>query len=337
MSQEDPLIQKIREIWDHYLLPPDPMETFSRLDGLIDELDIKYQALGQTFRHNLSSLLSSVGVPFSLAADAGPVSFDARDIAKWTRARTIELDAVQPGEWLETFLIREALRKAGVGTEDLTNSERLRDVEFKVVQEVNSMSLAIEDIWSILARSYTSEKWKLAARELIQQGIILTWSAFEVLCRDAFELELNLYPSKAALLAQNLTTRKRFEFEKVSLDILIKHEFDLSAKMGTYLVSRRDFSDLPTIKSVYLVLFASSDELASHLNHPELWLLYQRRHLFVHRRGIVDQNYLDNTSDATPLGSTLEVSPKDFEEQFQRVLETGETLLRCLQEQGTPS
>ena len=111
---------------------------------------------------------------------------------------------------------------------------------------------------------------------------------------------------------------------------MAKHGFDLSDKVGTLLVSNQGFNDLPTIKSVYSVLFPSSGELTSCLNHPDLWLLYQRRHLFVHRRGVVDQAYIDNTSDTAPLGSTLEITPKKFEEHFKGVVETGEALLHCL-------
>ena len=189
----------------------------------------------------------------------------------------------------------------------------------------------ILDTCRFLITSLEAGGLKLAARELVQQGTILIWSAFEILFRDTFELELNLNPSKAALLAQNVSTRKRFEVERFSLDSLIKYEFDLSNKVGTLLVGQQNFSDLPTIKSVFSVLFPSSPELTNCLNHPDLWLLYQRRHLFVHRRGIVDRTYLDNTSESISLGSTLKVAPKDFEEHYEGVLETGEALLCCLQ------
>jgi hypothetical protein len=114
------------------------------------------------------------------------------------------------------------------------------------------------------------------------------------------------------LLAQNISTRKRFEVERFSLETLIEHELDLSDEVDTLLVDRQDFRNLPTIKSVYSVLFTTSADLSSCLNHPDLWLLCQRRHLFVHRRGMVDQNYLGNTSDTAPLGSTFENTPKKF-------------------------
>ncbi len=39
--------------------------------------------------------------------------------------------------------------------------------------------------------------------------------------------------------------------------------------------------------------------------------------------------------DTAPLGSTLEVNPNDIENYFNRVLETGEALLQCLQKEAT--
>ena len=96
---------------DHFLVPPAPHEAFSRLDELIDELDTKYQALGQSFRHNLTSLLSSVAMPFALAsASVRESHFQRIHIAERIRARSIEIDAIQPGERLEEVREREAYR-----------------------------------------------------------------------------------------------------------------------------------------------------------------------------------------------------------------------------------
>ena len=129
----------------------------------------------------------------------------------------------------------------------------------------------------------------------------------------------------------NIHLRGTWTAKPISLDTLIEYDFDLSKKLGTILVVRQDFSDLPAIKTISSILFSSCSNLANLLNSSDLWLLYQRRHLFVHRRGIVDKIYLNNTSEAAPLGTALEVPPKDFEKHFSAVLKTGEALLRCFQ------
>lgn len=318
MSGDDALDRSIREMRTHFLVPPGPEDTFSRLDALVDSLLPEYRSLAEAFKHSLSSTLSTVAMPFSLAtASVHQSHFQRLHIAERIRARSIELDSIKPGEDLEEVRQREAYRVA---------SERMR--EFAESEE--GKNAIIWDVCGFLLAGLRDGELESATKELIQQGTILVWSAFEVLFRDVFELHLNLNPSKAKVLAQDTSTRKRFEAERFSLDTLVKHGFDLSNRVGTVLVSQQDFGDLPTIKTVYPVLFPGSGELLERLNDPDLWLLYQRRHLLVHRRGIVDQTYLDNTSDTAPINAPLPLKPKDFEAHFKVVLLAGEALLSCL-------
>ena len=80
----------------------------------------------------------------------------------------------------------------------------------------------------------------------------------------------------------------RSESESISANVLSK-------KIGTVLISQLNFGDLTNIKRVFAVLFPNALELVTCLNDPNLWLLYQRRHLIVHRRGIVDETYLERS------------------------------------------
>ncbi len=322
MSKGDALGQKIRKMQDHFFVPLDQSEVFTRLDKLIDELEARYRPLGQTFRYNLATMLSAVAMPFALASSSVHEShFQRFFMAERIRARAIE-DASQSDEQIEEAREREAYKKARPRMDEFATSGEGKDT-------------IVRGICSFLLASLETEELKLAARELVQQGVILMWSAFEILFRDTFELHLNLNPRKAALLAENVYTRKRFQVEKISLDTLVEHEFDFSERMGTVVFGQQDFSDLPTIKSACFVLFGSSAELVKCLNDPGLWLVYQRRHLLVHRRGIADKNYIDNTRDDIPLGSRLEVSPKDLEEHLKSVLNAGEALLHCLRKEAT--
>ena len=317
MSEEDTLNQTVKKMRDHFFVPPSPDEAFLGLDELIEKLNPEFQALGQTFRHNLASMLSAVSIPFTLASTSVYQShFQRMHTAE--KIRALKINIIQPDEQIEQVRKREAYRIAESRMKEFEDSE-------------HGKSRMILDTCDFLIASLEESDFKFAARELIQQGMVLSWSAFEILFRDAFELKLNLDPSTVVLLAQNISTRKRFEVDKFSLDTLIEYDFDLSKKLGTILVVRQDFSDLPAIKTISSILFSSCSNLANLLNSSDLWLLYQRRHLFVHRRGIVDKIYLNNTSEAAPLGTALEVPPKDFEKHFSAVLKTGEALLRCFQ------
>ena len=323
MSNEDDLDISIREMRRRFLVPPDAEAYFLHLEKLIEELDGARRAIAKTFKHNLASALSAVAIPFALAsASVHQTHFQRIHIGERIRARSIEPDSIKPGEQLEEVRQRVALRQAMSRMKEFSESE-------------DGKNIIIRDVCNFLHSSLSAGELEVSARELINQGVILIWSAFEVLFRDIFEFELNLNPSKAVMLAQQTSTRKRFAIEKLSLDILSKYDFNLSNKIGTVLVSQQDFSDLPTIKSVSSVVWPSCARLTGCLDHADLWLLYQRRHLFVHRRGMIDQAYLDNTGEALTLGMILEVLPNDFEKYLSCVLEAGEALLAYVQRPPT--
>ncbi len=97
--------------------------------------------------------------------------------------------------------------------------------------------------------------------------------------------------------------------------------------MGNVLIELHDLSDLPTIKDVFGTLFPHTAPLRKALDEGDLWILNQRRHLLVHRRGIVDDEYLDNTKESVAIGSLLSVSPKEIENYFHVVRDAGEEIV----------
>jgi len=167
-------------------------------------------------------------------------------------------------------------------------------------------------------------------QELLYQGLVLLWSAFEVLYRDVFETLLNQCPGKVCDLNNHPDTRKRFEVERFPLDTLVQHRFDLSASLGTVLVRRQDFSDLRTIKAVYAVLYPTSTALLSALAEQRLWVLYQQRHLIVHKRGVIDRAYTVATGEACVVGERLAVTPQSVKDSLKVVVSCGTALACCL-------
>lgn len=307
----------IREMRAHFLVPPASEELFAGLDTLVPALPGEYRWLAEAFRNNLAAVLSTATIPFALASAGVHQSHLQRiHIAECIRALPEEDDPEGSGTDLDEIRSRDAHRIA---------HERMREfVESKEGQQV-----IIRDICNFLLGSLR-HGLQAAAHELLQQGLVLLWSAFEVLFRDTFEFHLNRNPGSTRALVAHPTTRKRFEAEKLSLETLVEHGFDLSERIGTVLVAKQDFSDLPTLKSVYGVLFPRSTELHQGLADRNLWLLSQRRHLIVHRRGVVDQSYLDSTGEALPLGSRLSIAPDRFERDMKLVVEGGGVLLECL-------
>src|SRR5262249_7052073 len=205
-------------------------------------LSAEYGAVTKAFRHNVDSALSTIAMPFSLAHSSVTHSQLQRfHIAERIRSQSIDEKSLGPGENLEVIRDRHARAKA---------DNRMREfVEFKDGQKA-----IIGQLCDFLLSSLENGL-EPAAADLLRQGLVLLWSGFEVLFRDTFESLLNRQPERVAMLIKHPTTRKRFDAERLPLDTLVEHGFDLSRKLGTVLVGQQDLGDLPTIKSVYGVLF----------------------------------------------------------------------------------
>ena len=317
MDLENELDIQIRDMRARFLVPPSTEEIFAEFDAAIALIHTEYQTIANAFRHNVSAALSTVTVPFALASTSVEQShFQRIHIAERIRARSIEEGMLKPGESMESVREQEAYTKA-----------HLRMHEF--IQSDDGRNVLIQDICTFLLTSLVNGL-ESAAQELLHQGVVLLWSAFEVLCRDTFESLLNEDPAKVQALVSHPITKKRFEAEKVSLDTLAQYGFDISTQLGTILVRQHDFSDLPTIKAVYSVLFPNNADLNEALTHHHLWMLYQRRHLVVHRRGVIDQNYIKATGESLAAGTRLNVSPQFCEDALKVVVSACIALVRSL-------
>lgn len=237
-----------RDLRTHFLVPPSAEETFAEFDAAAALLRPEYQPIAKAFHHSVASTLSTVAMPFALASASVEQSH-------FQRFHTAERIRALPlvGEGLDEVREREASAKAHSHMHDF-------------VQSKDGQNALIRDTCGFLLASL-KHGLELAAQELLQQGLVLLWSAFEVLCRDTFETLLNQDPAKARALIGDPTTRKRFEAERLPLDTLAQYGFGLSTKLGTVLVGQQDFSDLRTAKAVYSVLYPGCSDLNQALSH----------------------------------------------------------------------
>lgn len=319
MGDSDQLRADARE---RFWIPPDQSQLFSTLDIAIASLLTEYRSPLDAFRHNLNATISTISIPFALASGSAHQShFQRFHMAERIRAGGIEPDAVPHGETLERFRNRKALEIASRKMSEFAESKE-------------GIDAIADDICAFLLDSLKGGSLEGAAQELLRQGELLLWSAFEVLFRDIFETLLNSEPERAQDLVAHPTTRKRFDAEKLPLELLLQHGLNLSQTLGSVLVTRQDLSDLPTVKAIYSVLFPSSPELASALADVRLWSLFQRRHLIVHRRGVVDRSYIDSTGDSCAIGTVLRVLPVQLERDLEAVAAAGTSLCKCLPNVG---
>jgi hypothetical protein len=146
------------------------------------------------------------------------------------------------------------------------------------------------------------------ACELLNQGILLTWSAFEVFCRDYIEKRLNENPKQCIPILENDKLRRRLDLKKMPIEYLLENDFDLSEKIGTIIVENYDCSDLLIIKELLLCINNNHD-LKDFLNNNDLWILFQIRHLLMHRRGIIDKYFMEKTHIEQKIGERIIISP----------------------------
>jgi hypothetical protein len=153
-----------------------------------------------------------------------------------------------------------------------------------------------------------------AVHELLRQVLVMVWGAFEVLVGDVVRAEVNRGPLLAETLLSADKTKRYFSNRTVTVQALAKHQFNVARTMGDVILADIHFDGLPMIRDVLGVLFEESKDLHRQLADNTLWLLWQRRHLIVHKRGVIDDAYLAHTSDNPPIGSKLIVDSNCIEE-----------------------
>ncbi|MBI4220094.1 MAG: hypothetical protein HY682_08140 [Chloroflexi bacterium] len=196
----------------------------------------------------------------------------------------------------------------------------------------DAISHIADQACSFLLSQHAQQHVADAAAELLLQGVVLVWSAFEVLVRDVFEAVVNARPEFGRALLESADGRRLLEVKAIDLDTLARHSFDLSRCLGSVLSEFRDLSDLAAIRGVLGSLFQTAEPLRALLSSKDLWVLGQQRHLIVHNRGVVDRRYIEQTGLAGKEGTRLRVLPTDIERYVDLVRDAGYALLTAAQD-----
>lgn len=132
----------------------------------------------------------------------------------------------------------------------------------------------------------------------------------------------------AAKVFEYLTTIARM------ISLLVENKYDLSKSMGNLLIENFDFSNIDVIKPIYRAMF-SDDELSKSLKEAEIWKLYQRRNLIVHRGGVIDKKYFEKTGDGLELGTKLFIKPNELRLYIENATLIGTQLAKAAQSSKT--
>lgn len=289
-----------------FLAPNDFTETAKSLSDLVPILPDGLRKISLALFDSLHGVVRTLSIPFNYTySEVNSLHWQRFLMAERIRARGIENEEEREPTALKIARERFAEYLKGEGKETISDD---------VLDRLNALLNEPESL--------------AAARELTRQGVVLVWSAVEVLARDCFIYLLNRHPALAEKLLSEQANRKRFSVERIDWQTLASYGYDMSQSLGSLLISKADLTNVPAIRDAYGALFPAATELGKELGDRRLWALCQKRNLIVHRRGIVDQQYLSCTEDTLPIGADLWVSPHEVEDLLNVALQIGTELIK---------
>lgn len=253
--------------------------------------------LAEAFDHSVKTALTVASIPFTMA-NASVISKRFQQLITAERIRNLKVQS-DPDKELED-------RAYSIAKEKLDEELKSRVAEFSnlVLQE-------LDDALSNL-------QFQQAASELLLETVVMIWGAFENLISELVRHLLNSNP-KFAIAVISHESAKRYFPKTVSLEALAEHNFSLSDSMGDYLSLSRNVDALPLMRSVFQAIFPASEPLHRLAGDSEMWKLWQRRHLIVHRRGIVDFHYVQKSGDNVAVGQKLVIESDYIETATQMI------------------
>jgi hypothetical protein len=231
-------------------------------------------------------------------------------------ARIRALMDVDAGAGLSPEQERRADKKA---REELSEKLSSQDFQADLVNEV----------LATLNHTLAHPEFSQTADELLRQVAVMTWSAFEVFSNDLGTKLINMRPTLATKLSDIGSYRKSGVIRGVPIDTLEEFGFDISGVMGDILFSAKRMDSLESIKEFYGAI-VNNQKLDKALKSSSLWLLAQRRHLIVHRRGIVDNRYIQSTPETQPLGSRIKIATKEIDDNIKEVRDVAILMAECV-------
>ena len=245
----------------------------------------------------LESVMHAASLPYQLTCDA----VLARRFQAFHSAERIRgLKEVSTGEGLspdqEAHAYDRAQHKMKTFIKSDTGSDEIRNT-----------------ILNDLSHHMDFEPVSVGASELIVQSLVSTWGVFETFAGSFIIQWLNGHPASAKSLVTCKDLKNYFSKPVIEIDAIDQHGFDLTHAMGSVLFDGKKLNNLAILKTILGELF-SDPSLQSGL--AKLWSLNQKRHLFVHKRGIVDKNFIENTGQNATIGTRLVVDCDDLEQHI---------------------
>lgn len=267
--------------------------SFPLLDSIIKDLPEHCRRPAEAFKRNLRAAAVTVTIPHQMA------------VASVMRRA------------YEFFMIDEKISGHPKA------HERAQKRFDKALRSEKNLDRHAEEVKHILEENLKNEEIRLAASELIRQCTVQLWSALEVFASDMFVSLLNAKPDLALKLIANEKTKRLFQPKGVPFETLFEYQFNLTSSMGNLLSNYQPIDTVPSMKTIFGAILPNPEAISRVLSDRVLWLLFQQRHLIVHRRGIVDSSYLSATGDKASLGKEICISPTTLKKYMKCVIKAG--------------
>lgn len=237
------------------------------------------------------------------------------------------------------MLSAESIRKLrpneGLADEDRKEAASIARGKMDVfVESQGGKIVLMEDVLHGLLRLTKRRELDESLQELLLETVVMLWGTLEVFISDTIRTLLNASPSMSAVLLTADETKKHFPSRGISVEDLAKNDFNLSTSMGDVILANVRLDSLPVIREILKVMYPNDTNLHEKLRADELWILWQRRNLIAHRRGIVDQLYVSKTGDNTPVGERLALTGFYLDNCATLVRDVGIALINAIASKG---
>ena len=198
--------------------------------------------------------------------------------------------------------------------------------------EMRDQEVITRHAWStvnMLKEHLRRDDFRSSAQELLRQTIVMCWGALEIVAGDALRVVLNSRPTTFRSIADARPYRDALS-GRLLIEALEANGFDLSEKIGDLVCAAIRIDSLEKIRDVYRLLLAD-DSVDIVLKNERLWRIFQQRNLIVHRRGLIDSWYLDNTADIGTIGTHIAFDAPYIEGSPKIVRDAGLAIIRGCQ------
>ena len=312
----------LTEVKRYYLLPIDLCAIESEIEVIIGGKPGRIAGPAKVFLENVNAAITTATIPYT-SAKTNVLSNLFRHLATQHRI-LVARDALT----IEN-MGREQTPEEEAEQNKLAHERALKEFQNRLNDQLEKDR--VTKAWCVfLLDGLQDKQMETAAQELLRQAVVIVWGAFEVLCRDIFVGYLNSNPMVAQKLTLDGETRKIYQAKAIDLEVLSAYDYNVSNNLGDVFASVYDLSSLGAIRQTFSVLFPSEPNLHAQLRDKKLWILHQRRHLTVHKRAVVDKQYLEKTGEKFQVGHRLTSTPAELEEYIRLVCDSAVALVKAV-------